>query len=87
MNFKGVQIISVIFFFQHKIWVKPSAEQQFLYGNSVTKAGLGRITENTQKYDGVIIYSMNDIPLVSNKYNNSMMLSMFTILFLKAADP
>ncbi|XP_054266793.1 60S ribosome subunit biogenesis protein NIP7 homolog [Macrosteles quadrilineatus] len=48
---------------QHKIWVKPSAEQQFLYGNSVTKAGLGRITENTQRYDGVIVYSMSDIPL------------------------
>jgi len=48
---------------QHKIWLKSSAEQQFLYGNSVTKAGLGRITENTQKYDGVVVYSMSDIPL------------------------
>lgn len=47
----------------HKIWLKPSAEQQFLYGNHVAKSGLGRITENTPKYQGVVVYSMNDLPL------------------------
>ncbi len=46
-----------------QIWVKPSAEMQFLYGNNVLKSGLGRITENTPAYTGVIIYSMSDIPL------------------------
>jgi len=44
--------------------VKSSAEQQFLYGNHIMKSGLGRITENTQQYQGVIVYSMNDVPLV-----------------------
>jgi len=34
-----------------------------LYGQNVTKAGLGRITENTEKYTGVIVYSMSDLPL------------------------
>ena len=29
------------------------------------KSGLGRITENTPQYQGVIVYSMNDLPLVS----------------------
>ncbi|XP_075210083.1 60S ribosome subunit biogenesis protein NIP7 homolog isoform X2 [Lycorma delicatula] len=48
---------------QFKIWLKPSAEQQFLYGHNVNKAGLGRITESTQKYQGVIVFSMNDLPL------------------------
>lgn len=48
---------------QYKIWVKSSYEQQFLYGNNVPKSGLGRITENTPKYQGVIVYSMNDLPL------------------------
>ncbi|XP_055377508.1 60S ribosome subunit biogenesis protein NIP7 homolog [Condylostylus longicornis] len=48
---------------QHKIWVKPSFEQQFLYGNHIPKSGLGRITENTQQYQGVIVYSMSDLPL------------------------
>lgn len=46
-----------------KIWVKPNAEQQFLYGNHIMKSGLGRITEATPKYQGVIVYSMSDLPL------------------------
>jgi 60S ribosome subunit biogenesis protein NIP7 len=44
--------------------VKPGAEQSFLYGNHVAKSGLGRITENTDQYQGVVVYSMNDLPLV-----------------------
>jgi 60S ribosome subunit biogenesis protein NIP7 len=43
--------------------LKPSAEQQFLYGHNVLKSGLGRITESTDKYQGVVVYSMNDLPL------------------------
>ena len=35
----------------------------FLYGNNVLKAHLGRITENTPKYHGVVYYSMSDVPL------------------------
>lgn len=48
---------------KYKVWVKPSGEQSFLYGNHVLKSNLGRITENTPQYQGVIIYSMNDLPL------------------------
>mmetsp|Transcript_41099 Transcript_41099/g.60567 ORF Transcript_41099/g.60567 Transcript_41099/m.60567 type:complete len:181 (-) Transcript_41099:200-742(-) len=48
---------------QHKVWVKPSAEMSFLYGNNITKSGLGRITEGTPRYAGVVVLSMNDIPL------------------------
>lgn len=43
--------------------MKPSAEQQFLYGNHVLKSGLGRITENTPVNAGVVVYNMADIPL------------------------
>lgn len=43
--------------------MKSSAEQQFLYGNHVSKAGLGRISENCDKYQGVLVFSMSDIPL------------------------
>ncbi|KIY96754.1 60S ribosome subunit biogeneis protein NIP7-like protein [Monoraphidium neglectum] len=50
-------------FAKHKVWVKPSAEMQFLYGNHVVKSGLGRITENTPSYTGVVVYSMSDVPL------------------------
>ncbi|KAL5014380.1 hypothetical protein ScPMuIL_008650 [Solemya velum] len=48
---------------KYKIWVKPNAEQQFLYGHHVMKSGLGRITENTTQYQGLVVYSMNDLPL------------------------
>jgi 60S ribosome subunit biogenesis protein NIP7 len=46
-----------------QVWLKPSAEMQYLYGNHVIKSGLGRITENTPAYTGVVVYSMSDIPL------------------------
>eukprot|EP00052_Salpingoeca_macrocollata_P005495 m.47767 g.47767 ORF g.47767 m.47767 type:complete len:181 (+) comp14891_c0_seq3:90-632(+) len=48
---------------KYKVWVKATAEQSFLYGNHILKSGLGRITENTPQYQGVVVYSMNDIPL------------------------
>ncbi|BFF93024.1 60S ribosome subunit biogenesis protein NIP7 homolog [Drosophila madeirensis] len=48
---------------QHKVWVKPSFEQQYLYGNNVPKSGLARITENAGQYQGVVVYSMSDLPL------------------------
>ncbi|XP_076159986.1 60S ribosome subunit biogenesis protein NIP7 homolog [Ptiloglossa arizonensis] len=48
---------------QHKIWLKPSAEQQFLYGHHISKSGLSRVTENTPQYQGVVIFSTNDTPL------------------------
>ncbi|KAK8807840.1 hypothetical protein WA158_007369 [Blastocystis sp. Blastoise] len=47
----------------NKVWVKPSAEMTFLYGNHITKGGLARITEDTQQYAGCIIYNMNNVPL------------------------
>ena len=46
--------------------MKPSAEQQFLYGHHVMKSGLGRITDATDQYQGVVVYSMSDLPLVRN---------------------
>ncbi len=50
---------------QYKVWLKHGSEQSFLYGNHILKSGLGRITENTAQYQGVIMCSMNDTPLVS----------------------
>mmetsp|Transcript_32196 Transcript_32196/g.36608 ORF Transcript_32196/g.36608 Transcript_32196/m.36608 type:complete len:182 (-) Transcript_32196:50-595(-) len=48
---------------KYKVWVKPSSEMSFLYGNHVIKSGLARMTENTPQYAGVVVYSMSDIPL------------------------
>lgn len=57
---------------QFKVWVKPGTEQSFLYGNHVLKSGLGRITENTEQYQGVVVYSMADVPLVSSTITKSL---------------
>ena len=48
---------------QHRVWLKPSAEQAFLYGNHVNKAGLGRITEDAPKNQGCVVLNMADVPL------------------------
>uniref|UniRef100_A0A7S2PPU8 60S ribosome subunit biogenesis protein NIP7 homolog n=1 Tax=Leptocylindrus danicus TaxID=163516 RepID=A0A7S2PPU8_9STRA len=48
---------------KYKVWVKPSAEMSYLYGNNVLKSGMSRITESVPQYAGVVVYSMNDIPL------------------------
>ncbi|KAL8510554.1 hypothetical protein ACS0TY_017396 [Phlomoides rotata] len=42
---------------KHKVWLKSTAEMSFLYGNSVLKGGFGRITENIQVKDGVVVFS------------------------------
>eukprot|EP01012_Entosiphon_sulcatum_P048415 TRINITY_DN66892_c0_g1_i1.p2 TRINITY_DN66892_c0_g1~~TRINITY_DN66892_c0_g1_i1.p2 ORF type:complete len:181 (-),score=43.02 TRINITY_DN66892_c0_g1_i1:125-667(-) len=47
----------------YKVWVRPNQEQSFLYGKNITRAGLGRITEGTPQYQGVIVFSMADVPL------------------------
>lgn len=62
----------------YKVWLKPHAEQAFLYGHHPTKQGLGRITENTPQYvspcclwadvaacrhQGVVLFSLSDVPV------------------------
>ena len=59
-----VLVVCLIFISQFKMWIKPNAEQSFLYGNNVSKSGLSRATENISRYDGVLLYSMSDTPLV-----------------------
>ncbi|KAL6041723.1 ribosome biosynthesis protein nip7, variant 2 [Balamuthia mandrillaris] len=61
----------------YKVWVKPSSEMSFLYGNHILKSGLGRITENTPQYQGVIVLSMNDIPLGIFLFLLSLSLSLY----------
>jgi 60S ribosome subunit biogenesis protein NIP7 len=48
---------------KYKVWVKPNGEMSFLYGNNVLKAHVGRITENTPQYQGVVVLNMADVPL------------------------
>ena len=61
-----LHITSLDYLAQHakyKVWIKQSAELNFVYGNNVLKSGMARITDNTPQYSGVIVYSMNDLPL------------------------
>ncbi|EGR28945.1 hypothetical protein IMG5_166370 [Ichthyophthirius multifiliis] len=50
-------------FAKNKVWLKPQGEQAYVYGNHVIKAHVGRMTENIVQYAGVIVLSMNDMPL------------------------
>lgn len=48
---------------QYKVWVKPSSEMGFLYGNHVLKSGIGRMTEGIPQYAGCVVLSMTNVPL------------------------
>ncbi|OWM71251.1 60S ribosome subunit biogenesis protein NIP7 homolog [Punica granatum] len=48
---------------KHKVWLKPTSEMSFLYGNHVLKGGVGRITDSINPGDGVVVFSMSDVPL------------------------
>lgn len=48
---------------RYKVWLKPSAEMSFLYGNHVLKTGVARMTEAIPQYAGVVVLSLSDIPL------------------------
>ncbi|KAF8561633.1 hypothetical protein P879_05381 [Paragonimus westermani] len=48
---------------KHRVWVKPPAEQQFLYGQHILKSGLARISEDTPQYAGVVVLNVNDVPI------------------------
>ncbi|KHJ97464.1 hypothetical protein OESDEN_02560 [Oesophagostomum dentatum] len=48
---------------KYRVWLKPNAEQQFLYGNNILKSGIARMTEGTPTHAGIVVYNMNDMPL------------------------
>ena len=48
---------------KNKVWLKQSSEMSFLYGNNVLKSGLSKITDSVDKYQGVVVMSVKDVPL------------------------
>ena len=48
---------------KYKIWIKPNGEMPFLYGNHVLKAHVGKMTDDIPEHAGLIVFSMNDMPL------------------------
>lgn len=61
--YKFYRCLHYIIFF--KVWIKPNGEMPFLYGNHALKAHVGRISDDTPEHQGVVVYSMSDVPLVS----------------------
>ena len=52
---------------RYKVWVKPNGEMPFLYGGHVVKAHVGRWSEECPEHQGVVVMSMNDMPLVRHE--------------------
>ncbi len=50
---------------RYKIYVKKNGEMPFLYGGHILKAHVGRWPEDTPEHQGIVVYSMDDIPLGS----------------------
>ena len=49
---------------RYKVWIKPNGEGPFTYGGHILKAHVGRWSEDVPDHQGVVVCSMNDIPLV-----------------------
>ena len=50
---------------RYKVWIKPNGEMPFLYGGNIVKAHIGRWSEDCPEHQGVVVFSMDDKPLVS----------------------
>ncbi|CAH8843666.1 unnamed protein product [Trichobilharzia szidati] len=48
---------------KYRVWLKASAEQQFLYGQNVVRSGLAKMSDNTPQYSGVVVMNMSDMPI------------------------
>ncbi|KAG7194088.1 ribosome biosynthesis protein nip7 [Scheffersomyces spartinae] len=48
---------------KYKVWIKQNGEMPFLYGNHVLKAHVGKMSDDIPEHAGLIVYSMNDVPL------------------------
>ena len=40
----------------------------YLYGNHILKAHVAKMTEEVPEHQGVVVFNMNDIPLVLKSY-------------------
>ncbi len=49
---------------RYKLWIKPNGEMPFLYGGNIVKAHVGRWSEDCPEHQEVVVFSMNDTPLV-----------------------
>ncbi|KAL8815554.1 MAG: hypothetical protein Q9223_005316 [Gallowayella weberi] len=52
---------------RYKVWIKPNGEMPFLYGGNIVKAHIGRWSEDCPEHQGVVVFSMDDKPLVGDR--------------------
>lgn len=50
---------------RYKVWIKQNGEMPFMYGGNVVKAHIGRWSEDCPEHQGVVVFNMDDTPLVS----------------------
>jgi 60S ribosome subunit biogenesis protein NIP7 len=48
---------------RHKIWIRPNGVMPFLYGSNIVKAHVGRTGEDCPEHQGVVVCTMDDVPL------------------------
>lgn len=47
-----------------KVWVKPTSEMSYMYGNHVLKAHVAKISEEAPEHEGIVVFSQtNDLPI------------------------
>jgi 60S ribosome subunit biogenesis protein NIP7 len=46
---------------RHKIWIRPNGVM--LYGGNIVKAHVGRFSEDCPEHQGLVVYTMDDVPL------------------------
>ena len=49
---------------RYKVWVKQNGEMPFLYGGNIVRAHVGRWSEDCPEHQGVMVFNMDDTPLV-----------------------
>ncbi len=65
---------------KYKIWLKNTSEMSYVYGNNILKAHIAKMTEDIPEYQGVVVMSSNDIPLVRRTERKS---SLYLLLFFR----
>ncbi|OMJ25929.1 60S ribosome subunit biogenesis protein nip7 [Smittium culicis] len=48
---------------KYKVWLKNNGVMTFLYGNNVLKAHVAKMSEDAPEHVGIVVLSMDDIPL------------------------
>ena len=47
----------------YKLWIKPGSEMGFLYGGDIRKTSLGRISDSTPQFQGLVVMTMTELPV------------------------